>query len=315
MSSKLSAKTELTTIANGDLIHVVDISDVTDGTAGTSKKITKANLVTDITASDVSDFDTEVSNNTDVALNTTHRTSDGSDHSFIDQDVSATGTPEFAEINITEGTTTANAVNLGSDISIYRGAWNSLRTNAQLTVEKKLVIVGDGTSLLDGYSVNEKIRLSGGSSGAYDVNLYAESADVLKTDNSFKASNVATDNDVRYIDWRILASNETQTVDTNIGGYFELPFAGTIVSVGAYCDSVGITGTATIDINLSGSTIMTTNKISIESGDLSSRSAATQPVLTTTAVVAGSLIRVDQDAAQTGTIGKGLVVRLGIRQS
>lgn len=39
------------------------------------------------TASDVTDFDTEVSNNTDVAANTTHRTSDGSDHTFIDQSV------------------------------------------------------------------------------------------------------------------------------------------------------------------------------------------------------------------------------------
>lgn len=36
-----------------------------------------------LTASDVSDFDTEVSNNTDVAANTTHRGSDGKDHSDV----------------------------------------------------------------------------------------------------------------------------------------------------------------------------------------------------------------------------------------
>lgn len=50
------------------------------------------------TASDVTDFDTEVSNNTDVAANTTHRTSNGTDHTFIDQDVTTTASPTFTGI-------------------------------------------------------------------------------------------------------------------------------------------------------------------------------------------------------------------------
>lgn len=37
---------------------------------------------------------------TAVDLNTIHRTSDGSDHSFIDQDVTQTGTPSFLEITV-----------------------------------------------------------------------------------------------------------------------------------------------------------------------------------------------------------------------
>lgn len=68
------------------------------------------------TASEVTDFDTEVSNNTSVAantakisytdatavgLNTTHRTSNGSDHSFIDQDVTSGASPTFNGVNIT----------------------------------------------------------------------------------------------------------------------------------------------------------------------------------------------------------------------
>lgn len=47
---KLTAKSALTTIADNDLIHVVDVSDTTSDPAGTSKKITKSNLVNDIAA-------------------------------------------------------------------------------------------------------------------------------------------------------------------------------------------------------------------------------------------------------------------------
>jgi len=48
-----------------------------------------------ITASQVSDFDTEVSNNSSVVLNTTHRTSDGTDHTYIDQDLRVSASPVF----------------------------------------------------------------------------------------------------------------------------------------------------------------------------------------------------------------------------
>lgn len=53
------------------------------------------------TAANITDFDTEVSNNTNVAANTTHRTSDGSDHSYIDQDVTNGAAPTFDGTNIT----------------------------------------------------------------------------------------------------------------------------------------------------------------------------------------------------------------------
>lgn len=63
------------------------------------------------TASTISDFDTEVSNNVDVAANTTHRTSDGSDHTYIDQDVTSGSTPTFTGTNFTG--IPATAVELG----------------------------------------------------------------------------------------------------------------------------------------------------------------------------------------------------------
>lgn len=80
--TKNSALTEATTLANDDLFNVVDVSDTTMAATGTNKRITKANLKTTLsvadashthTASEITDFDTEVSNNTDVAANTAAR--------------------------------------------------------------------------------------------------------------------------------------------------------------------------------------------------------------------------------------------------
>lgn len=47
MGQKLTDRTALTSIASGDLFHVVDVSDTTDSAEGTSKKITQDNLIPD----------------------------------------------------------------------------------------------------------------------------------------------------------------------------------------------------------------------------------------------------------------------------
>ena len=65
VDTKITELGELTTIANDDVFVVVDVSDTTQGSSGSTKKIVTSNL--SITASQVSDFDTEVSNNTTVA--------------------------------------------------------------------------------------------------------------------------------------------------------------------------------------------------------------------------------------------------------
>lgn len=92
---------------DGDYKHLTatNHTDLTDsGDSGLHYHSTdraRANHTGTQTASTISDFDTEVSNNTDVAANTTHRTSDGSDHTFIDQDVTSGSSPTFTGTNIT----------------------------------------------------------------------------------------------------------------------------------------------------------------------------------------------------------------------
>lgn len=123
-----------------------------------------------------------------------------------------------------------------------------------------------------------------------------------------------TMNQTKYILVRVLDSATTNATGTTIGGDIEIPITGTITEIGAYVDTAGTTGLMTIDINKNGTTLMTTNKVTLDSTEKSSRTAATAPVLTTTAITAGDLITVDVDAIQT-TPAKGLTIRLGILQS
>lgn len=123
---------------------------------------------------------------------------------------------------------------------------------------------------------------------------------------------VASTRNVRYVLYRILDSGTDVTTGTTKGGDFEFPFTGTITAVGGFVDTAGTTGTMVVDINKAGSTIMTTNKLSFDSTEKTTRTAATQPTLTTTAITAGDILTFDIDTIQT-TPAKGLTVRLEVR--
>lgn len=142
-----------------------------------------------------------------------------------------------------------------------------------------------------------------------EINTGTDTGRVLVVDQY-----VASNRNVRYILIRVLDPTTAHTVTTLVGGDLELPFTGTITEIGAYVDTAGTTGTGTIDVNLNGTTIMTTNKITLDTTEKSSRTAATAPALTTTAVTAGDLITVDIDAIHT-TAAKGLTIRLGVRMT
>jgi len=126
VNSGESALEFYTTVADTDEKVKVSSNDTTAGylngklVAGNNIVLTENNdagdetftvAVDTLTASDISDFDTEVSNNTDVAANTTHRTSDGTDHTYIDQDVTTTGDPSFASLTVDTDTLFVDKVN------------------------------------------------------------------------------------------------------------------------------------------------------------------------------------------------------------
>jgi len=111
----------------------------------------------------------------------------------------------------------------------------------------------------------------------------------------------------KYAIFRIIASDTDVAVATSIGGDFRLPFAGTLVEVGAYVDVAGVTGDQVADINLTGATVMTTDKLDIETGEKSTETAAQQPVLTTTAFLKDDIFNFDVDSIQS-TAAKGLTI-------
>lgn len=107
---------------------------------------------------------------------------------------------------------------------------------------------------------------------------------------------------------QLLDSATDQTTGTTIQGDFRISNrAITVKAVGAYVDTAGTTGTSTIDINEAGTTILST-KITIDSGEKSSETAATPPVISDSAIAADAIITIDVDAIHSGTAAKGLKV-------
>jgi hypothetical protein len=126
---------------------------------------------------------------------------------------------------------------------------------------------------------------------------------------------VASNRNVRYILFRVLDKATDWSADATaaVGGDLVIPFTGTIVDIEADSDTAGTTGTAIVDVNLNGSTIMSTNKLKWDSTEKSTRTySGTAPGLTTTAVTAGAIITLDIDTNHT-TKSKGLTLFLAIR--
>ena len=177
------------------------------------------------------------------------------------------------------------------------------------------VTVSDGmhtlsTQLLAGVAASQTQAGHAELATAAEINTGTDTGRVLVVDQF-----VASNRNVRYILFKVLDPTTAHTVSTTVGGDLSLPFTGTITEVGAWVDTAGTTGLATIDLHLNGTTIMTTNKITIDSTEKTSRTAATAPALTTTAVTVGDIITVDIDTPLQTTAAKGLAIWLGVRQT
>jgi hypothetical protein len=117
---------------------------------------------------------------------------------------------------------------------------------------------------------------------------------------------------MRYFLCRIVGETTNTAIANVVGGDVETPVIGVITEVGAYVDTAGTTGLTTIDINKNGTTILST-KITIDSGEKSSRTAATSPVISVTSLSIADVLTFDIDGIST-TAAKGLTVRIGVRE-
>jgi len=89
---------------------------------------------------------------------------------------------------------------------------------------------------------------------------------------------------------------------------FRIPYAFTITEVSASVITAPTDSTLIVDIHDSGTTIMTMNKISIESGEYTSLDATTQPTLTDTAIAKDAIITIFCDQIGSTVAGAGLKV-------
>lgn len=106
---------------------------------------------------------------------------------------------------------------------------------------------------------------------------------------------------------RLLSSTTAQTTGTTIGGDYRISNrAITVKAVGAYVDTAGTTGVCTFNIKEAGTTILST-KITIDSTEKSSETAATPPVISDASIAADAIVTFDIDGIQT-TPANGLTI-------
>lgn len=110
--------------------------------------------------------------------------------------------------------------------------------------------------------------------------------------------------DYRYVTLYLSGATEDIEVGTDKGRTY-CPYTGTITNIVGVIATAPTDASAIFDVNLNGSTIMTTDKIEIESGEFSSETATTSPALTTTAVTAGDILTADITQIGSTIAGSG----------
>jgi hypothetical protein len=112
----------------------------------------------------------------------------------------------------------------------------------------------------------------------------------------------------------IAASDETTDLTTGTNKVrFRMPYAFTLTAVRCSVNVAPTGATIVVDINESGSTILST-KLSIDVSETTSTTAATPPVISDTALADDSIISIDIDQIGSTAAGQGLkVVLIGNR--
>jgi hypothetical protein len=114
----------------------------------------------------------------------------------------------------------------------------------------------------------------------------------------------------RHLQIRLVGSGSAVTLGTGLTGDFRLPDPFAIKRVGAYTDTAGTGGVLALDINVSGSSILSTT-ISIDSTHKSSTSATSSAVISDGSVLANEVVTFDVDSIHT-TASNGLTVWMDI---
>lgn len=106
-----------------------------------------------------------------------------------------------------------------------------------------------------------------------------------------------------------LSDENTTDLATGTANFtFRMPYAFTVTAVRASVATAPVGSTIIVDINESGTTIMNTNKLSIDASEKTSTTAATAAGVTDANIADDAEITMDIDQVGSGTAGKGLKV-------
>ena len=110
----------------------------------------------------------------------------------------------------------------------------------------------------------------------------------------------------------VAVSDETTALTTGTAkSTFRMPYAFTLTDIRASLTTAPTTsGLFTVDVNDGGTSIMTTNKLTIDLTETTTETAATAPVLTDTALANDAEITIDIDVISGGATEAGLKVYL-----
>lgn len=136
-----------------------------------------------------------------------------------------------------------------------------------------------------------------------------DDADAATARTTLGVDAAGTDNSVEVIS--IACSDETTDLTTGTAkATFRMPFAMTLTAVRASVTTAPTGSTLIVDINEGGTTIMTTNKLSIDATEKTSTTAATAPGITDSALADDAEITVDIDQVGSTVAGAGLKIYL-----
>jgi len=154
---------------------------------------------------------------------------------------------------------------------------------------------------------------------AFDTTDYATSAQGATADSATQPGDNVSDltNDAGYITAQdkseyiiIGASDETTALEVGTAKTtFRIPWAGTITGVRASVTTAPTDAVLTVDINKAGTSILST-KITIDSTEKTSVTAATAPVISTSAVADDDEYTIDIDTVGSTVAGTGLKITI-----
>lgn len=170
------------------------------------------------------------------------------------------------------------------------------KTLLDLSMEGKDVVALDGTELMLVEQYDE------------ETDTYISRPSLLSLLKTWVIDGLATVAQAKAEFLTVAVSDESTALTTGTAKItFRMPYAMTLSGVRASINTVSSSGIVTVDINESGSSILST-KLTIDEGEKTTTTASTPPVISDTALADDAEITIDIDVAGTGA--KGLKVTL-----